>query len=85
MKPDPAAAALATWRVARCEQMDAECRIEHVRQHGPRSKLIELLALHQQLEIRAALLLAQAVKAGLVSSDDRSKNEKLTSTRLGTA
>jgi hypothetical protein len=81
MQPDQADAALAVWQAARAEQIDVERRLEHVRRHGPRAKLAELLVLLEKVEVRAALLLAHAVKVRLACEDGNS--DHLTSTLMG--
>jgi GAF domain-containing protein len=81
MQPDPAAAALAIWQAARAEQIDVERQLEHVRRHGPHAKLAELLVLLEKVEVRAALLLAHAVKVRLACDDGNS--DHLTSTLMG--
>jgi GAF domain-containing protein len=81
MQPDSAAAALAIWQAARSEQIDVERQLERVRRHGPRAKLAELLVLLEKVEVRAALLLAHAVKVRLACDDGNS--DHLTSTLMG--
>jgi GAF domain-containing protein len=81
MQPDQADAALAVWQAARAEQIEVERQLEDVRRHGPRAKLIELLVLLEKVEVRAALLLAHAVKVRLACEDGNS--DHTTSTLMG--
>jgi hypothetical protein len=82
MQPDPVAAALAKWQAARSEQVEIEDQLEQAR-NGPRSRVVALLASVERLEIRAALLLAHAVKVRLACEDGWLDSETLTSTRMG--
>jgi hypothetical protein len=81
MQTEQADAALAIWQAARAEQIDVERQLGHVRRHGPHAKLVELLVLLEKIEVRAALLLAHAVKVRLACEDGNS--DHLTSTLMG--
>jgi hypothetical protein len=83
MQPDPAVAALANWQAARSEQLDVECQLDHARRDGPHSRFVELLVSLEQVVIRAALLLAHAVKVRRACEDGWLDSERLTSTRMG--
>jgi hypothetical protein len=63
--------------------VEVERQLEHVRKHGPRAKLAELMAVLDELEIQSALLLARAVTVRLACGDGWPDSENVTSTRMG--
>jgi hypothetical protein len=83
MELDPAAAALVNWQAARSEQIRVELQLEHVRRLGPPARLAELLVLLDKVEIRAALLLAHAIRVKLACDEGWLDTDPLTSTRMG--